>query len=66
MLADSLTWIESAIAEFGIAGLSLRILLDFLKLSLQNSNAGVRSSATKALVTVRRFAGAGIRVHDDL
>ena len=66
VLADSLTWVESAVAEFGIAGLSLRSLLNFLKLCLQNSNAAVRSSATKALVTVRRFAGAGIRGHGDL
>jgi cytoskeleton-associated protein 5 len=56
-LADALTWINTAVTEFGIAGLSLRNLIDFLKSALQNSNAAVRSSATKALVTVKLYAG---------
>jgi len=57
VLADALVWVNTAITEFGIAGLSLRALIDFLKLALQNSNAGVRSSATKALVTLKLYAG---------
>ncbi len=56
-LADALTWVEQALLEFGIAGLSLRSLIDFLKTALQNSNAGVRTNATKTLVTVKLFAG---------
>ncbi|KAI0064593.1 ARM repeat-containing protein [Artomyces pyxidatus] len=60
-LADALGWIESALTEFGIAGLSLRSLIDFLKSALKNSNAAVRTSATKTLVTVKLFAGAGIK-----
>ncbi|KAG8879893.1 Microtubule-associated protein, microtubule dynamics during spindle orientation [Tulasnella sp. 331] len=46
VLADSITWIGQALADFGIAGLSLRSLVDFLKEGLKNSNATVRSSAT--------------------
>jgi cytoskeleton-associated protein 5 len=57
VLADAVTWINSALAEFGIAGVSLRSLIEFLKVMLQNSNAAVRTSATKALVTVKLFAG---------
>ena len=57
VLADALVWVNTAITEFGIAGLSLRALIDFLKLTLQNSNASVRSSATKALVTLKLYAG---------
>jgi cytoskeleton-associated protein 5 len=45
--------------EFGIAGVSLRNLVDFLKAGLQNSNAMVRTSATKAIVNVKLFAGPG-------
>ncbi|KAI0046098.1 ARM repeat-containing protein [Auriscalpium vulgare] len=60
-LADAVGWIESALIDFGIAGLSLRSLIDFLKTALQNSNAAVRTSATKTLVTVKLFAGAGIK-----
>ncbi|KAI6109163.1 microtubule associated protein [Pisolithus croceorrhizus] len=61
VLADSLGWIDTAISEFGITGLSLRTLVEFLKTALKNSNASVRTSATKALVTVKLFSGAGIK-----
>ncbi|CUA69428.1 Cytoskeleton-associated protein 5 [Mus musculus] [Rhizoctonia solani] len=61
VVADSLTWVKQALTDFGIAGLSMRSLIDFLKGCLQNSNAAVRSSATATLVTVRLFAGTGIK-----
>ncbi|CAE6505293.1 unnamed protein product [Rhizoctonia solani] len=61
VVADSLAWIKQALIEFGIAGLSMRSLIDFLKGCLQNSNAAVRSNATATLVTVRLFAGTGIK-----
>lgn len=61
VLADSLVWIDTAISEFGIAGLVLRTLIEFLKNALKNSNAAVRTSATKTLVTLKLFAGAGIK-----
>lgn len=61
VLADSITWIESAITEFGIAGISLRTLIEFLKTALGNSNAAVRTSATKAMVTVKLFAGPSVK-----
>jgi cytoskeleton-associated protein 5 len=59
-LADALGWIEQALSEFGIAGLSLRGLIEFLKGGLKNSNAAVRTSATKTLVMVKLFAGSSI------
>ncbi|KIJ69430.1 hypothetical protein HYDPIDRAFT_185206 [Hydnomerulius pinastri MD-312] len=61
VLADSMTWIDTAIVEFGIEGLSLRSLVEFLKTALKNSNAAVRTNATKTIVTVKLFAGAGIK-----
>ncbi|KAF8636528.1 hypothetical protein AX17_003341 [Amanita inopinata Kibby_2008] len=61
VLADAVTWINVAVTEFGIAGLSLRSLIDFLKVALQNSNAAVRGSATKALVAVKLYAGPSIK-----
>ncbi|KAH9484304.1 Cytoskeleton-associated protein 5 [Psilocybe cubensis] len=60
-LADSIGWMNTALIDFGIAGLSLRGLIDFLKAALQNSNAAVRTSATKTLVTVKIFAGSSIK-----
>lgn len=62
VLADSLTWVEQVLVEFGIAGLSLRSLIDFLKTTLGNSNAAVRTNATKTLVTMKLFAGPGKRL----
>lgn len=52
-----MTWFNTALTEFGIAGLTLRSLIEFLKVALQNSNAAVRTSATKTLVTVKLFVG---------
>ncbi len=57
VLADSISWIESAINDFGVAGVSLRGLIDFLKTALGNSNAAVRTSATKTLVKIKIFVG---------
>jgi cytoskeleton-associated protein 5 len=57
VLADAITWVNTALTDFGISGVSLRGLIEFLKTALQNSNAAVRTSATKALVTVKIFAG---------
>lgn len=57
VLADALGWIDETLKEFGVAGLSLRGLIDFLTNALKNSNAAVRTSATKTLVTVKLFAG---------
>ncbi|GBE82318.1 hypothetical protein SCP_0407020 [Sparassis crispa] len=61
MLADAVTWIEQALVDFGLAGLSLRALIEFLKTTLKNSNAAVRTSATKTLVAVKLFAGSSIK-----
>lgn len=65
VLADALTWVDQALTDFGIAGLSLRGLIEFLKTALKNSNAAVRTNATKILVTVKLFAGSSksLRVH---
>ncbi len=57
VLADALGWIDETLKEFGIAGLSLRGLIDFLTNALKNSNAAVRTSATKTFVTLKLFAG---------
>ncbi|KAG8914017.1 Microtubule-associated protein, microtubule dynamics during spindle orientation [Tulasnella sp. 408] len=61
VLADSIGWVGQALTDFGIAGLTLRNLVGFLKTALGNSNAAVRSSATSTLVTLRLFAGPGIK-----
>jgi len=50
---------KDMLTEFGIAGLSLRPLIEHLKTALKNSNAAVRTSGTNCLVTLKIFAGTG-------
>jgi cytoskeleton-associated protein 5 len=57
--ADAMVWVEQAIRDFGIIGLSIRDLIEYLKVGLKSSNAAVRTSATKTLVTLRLYVGAG-------
>lgn len=58
--ADSMVWVEQAIRDFGIIGLSVRDLIEYLKIGLKSSNAAVRTSATKTLVTLRLYVGTDI------
>ncbi|KAI5480254.1 microtubule associated protein [Pseudohyphozyma bogoriensis] len=58
--ADSLVWVDQAIKDFGIGGLAVRELVEFLKVGLKSSNAAVRTSATKTLVTLKIAIGADV------
>ncbi len=58
-LADNLTWIHGAIMEFGIAGLQVRELIEFLKFALSSSNAAVRTNSVTVLGALRIFVGPG-------
>jgi cytoskeleton-associated protein 5 len=62
-LIDSLTWIHGAIMEFGIAGLQVRELIEFLKSALSNSNAAVRTNSVTVLGALRIFVGPGNIFH---
>ncbi|GET04485.1 microtubule associated protein [Rhizophagus clarus] len=61
ILADNLLWIYGAIMEFGIAGLQVRELIEFLKVALGSSNASVRTNAVTVLGALRIFVGPDIR-----
>lgn len=56
---DALGWVNQALTDFGVAGIPLRDLIEFLKNGLKSSNQGVRTSATKTLVTLKLFVGNG-------
>ncbi|CAI2189255.1 12155_t:CDS:10, partial [Funneliformis geosporum] len=60
-LANSLTWIHSAIMEFGIASLQVREIIEFLKFALGSSNATVRTNSVSVLGVLRIFVGPDIR-----
>lgn len=56
-LADSLVWINQQLEDFGIAGLAIRELIEFLKFALGSANAAVRTNAVSVLGILRRFIG---------
>ncbi|KAG0305228.1 Microtubule-associated protein, microtubule dynamics during spindle orientation [Dissophora globulifera] len=60
-LADSLIWINQQLEDFGIGGLQVREMIEFLKFALGSANAAVRTNAVTVLGTLRRFIGPGIR-----
>ncbi|KAG0277377.1 Microtubule-associated protein, microtubule dynamics during spindle orientation [Linnemannia exigua] len=60
-LADSLVWINQQLEDFGISGLAIRELIEFLKFALGSANAAVRTNAVTVLGILRRFIGPGIR-----
>ena len=59
--ADSMLWVEQAIRDFGIQGLAIREMIEFLKTGLKSSNALVRTNATKTLVTLQLYVGPDIK-----
>ena len=56
---DMFAWVNQCLVDFGVAGIPLRDLIEFLKTGLKNTNAAVRTSATKAIVTLKMFVGNG-------
>eukprot|EP00898_Chlorokybus_atmophyticus_P007131 jgi/Chlat1/7419/Chrsp6S09189 len=59
--SEGITWMSSTISEFGVGVLNLKALIDFLKLSLESTNAPVRTAATKTLGVVHSFVGPDLR-----
>ncbi|ORX54518.1 ARM repeat-containing protein [Hesseltinella vesiculosa] len=57
VIADSLMWTHQAITDFGIQGLQIRDLIDFIKQALSNTNASVRTSAVTVLGVLRQYVG---------
>ncbi|RUS19776.1 armadillo-type protein [Endogone sp. FLAS-F59071] len=60
-LADSLTWIHATLMEFGITGLQVRELIDFIKFCLASSNAAVRTNAVTVLGVLRLYIGPEVK-----
>lgn len=59
--ADAMLFVQQLLNEFGVAGLALKDLIEFLKTGLKSANAMVRTNATKTLVTLKLFVGSDIR-----
>ncbi|ORX94275.1 ARM repeat-containing protein [Basidiobolus meristosporus CBS 931.73] len=61
VLADSLVWVKETLMEFGIAGLDVRELIEFLKTALGSSNAAVRNNSVSVLGCLHMYVGPDIR-----
>ncbi|GAA94578.1 uncharacterized protein L969DRAFT_20384 [Mixia osmundae IAM 14324] len=59
--ADALAWVDESLRDFGIDGISLRELIEYLKTGLKSANAAVRANAQKAVVTLRLYVGPDLR-----
>lgn len=66
MQADALSWMQTTLTDFGLGGIAVRNLIDFLKGMLGSSNAAVRTNAIGVLGAIRMFAGPGNYRDDSL
>ncbi|KAJ1982689.1 hypothetical protein H4R34_001626 [Dimargaris verticillata] len=58
VITEALQWIQSAILEFGVSGVAMRPLIDFIKsVGITSSNAMARGKGIELMVTLCRFLG---------
>lgn len=62
LLADSLLWIHQALQDFGISGVKIKELVEFIKTCLGNTNQTVRTNAVTVLGTLKMFVGPDIKM----
>ena len=58
-IADSASWIQQALLEFGLDGIQLPSLIDFLKKVLANPNQAARTAAVSTFATIQSFNKVG-------
>lgn len=61
-IQDALAFIQYSLMDFGVVGVQIRELIDYIKTALGNTNQGVRNAAVSALGVVRMFTGPEIKV----
>lgn len=61
VIGDALIWVKQTINDFGLAGVTVRPIVDFAVALLSSSNATVRSNAVKLLAELRLYVGPEIR-----
>ncbi|KAJ3104241.1 Microtubule-associated protein, microtubule dynamics during spindle orientation [Phlyctochytrium planicorne] len=60
-IGDGVMWIYQSLMEFGIAGLVVRDMVDFAKVTIGNTNVAVRNNTVTLLGGLRQFVGPDIR-----
>ncbi|KAJ3293732.1 Microtubule-associated protein, microtubule dynamics during spindle orientation, partial [Blyttiomyces sp. JEL0837] len=61
LLSDALIWMHQSVMEFGVKGVKVRELVDFVKFALGNTNQAVRNSGIVVLGGLRMFVGPDIK-----
>lgn len=62
VLSENLTWMASAVEDFGVSHLKLKDLIDFCKeTGLQSSAAATRNATTKLIGVLHKFVGPDIK-----
>ncbi|KAJ3392260.1 Cytoskeleton associated protein 5 [Entophlyctis sp. JEL0112] len=61
-IADALLWMHQTLLDFGVSGMDVKALIEFVKVGLVNTNAGVRANAITLLGTLRLYVGPSIRM----
>jgi cytoskeleton-associated protein 5 len=61
IIADSLLWMNQVLKDFGIAGVNLKVLIDFAKTFFDHATAPVRSNAVSIFVTLHLLGKTEIR-----
>ena len=57
VIAEGLGWLSRALEEFGMAGVTVKDLVEWMRKALDSSNPTVRSSAIKVLGVIHRTVG---------
>lgn len=58
-LADAVSWVQKAILDFGLAGVSVQRVVLALKTVLANPNQGARTAAISCLGSIHSFSKSG-------
>ena len=56
VLSEAVNWMAQALRDFGVVGMDIKALLDWMKEDLGSGNAGVRNSAVQLLGALHRCA----------
>ncbi|ENN73053.1 hypothetical protein YQE_10323, partial [Dendroctonus ponderosae] len=59
---EGLTWLTTALKEFGIASVDVKALIDSCKIALSSANSGVRQSAILLLGTMYLYMGINLHM----
>lgn len=60
VLTESISWMATAVEEFGLRTIDVKVLIENMKTDLASTNAGVRNAAINLLSIAHKQLGAGL------